>query len=135
MTKYAQFCSVSHPLKASTVVEAFVETIQKLHGILKINVNDRDPIFIGNFWTKLFSCLGTQMAHDSSCHLQSDGKTKIVNKCLEGYICFFHLISRHSGSTGFRWENDGTTYISKFHKKCTLLWHFIDIILHPSQYP
>ena len=33
--------------------------------------------------------LGTQLAHSSSYHPQSDGKTEIVKKCLEGYLRFF----------------------------------------------
>jgi hypothetical protein len=49
LTKYAQFCSLSHPLKASIVATTFMETIQKLHGIPKIIVSDRDPIFTSNF--------------------------------------------------------------------------------------
>ena len=62
-----------------------METIQKLHGNPKIIVSDRD----GNFWTELFSCLGTQLAHSSSYHPQSDGQIEIVKKCLQGYIhCF-----------------------------------------------
>ena len=89
LTKYAHFCALSHPFKASTVATAFMETIQKLHGNSKIVVSDRDPIFTGNFWTKLFSCLGTQLDQSSSYHPQSDGQTEIVNKCLEGYLrCF-----------------------------------------------
>ena len=33
--------------------------------------------------------MGTQLAHSSSCHPQSNGKTEIVNKYLEGYLrCF-----------------------------------------------
>ena len=32
LTKYAQFCTLSHPFKESTVATAFMETIQKLHG-------------------------------------------------------------------------------------------------------
>ena len=86
LTKYAHFCSLSHPFKASTFSTAFMETIQNLHGNSKIIVSDRDPIFTGNFWTKLFSCLGTQLAHSSSYHPQSEGQTNIVNKCLEGYL-------------------------------------------------
>jgi hypothetical protein len=89
LTKYAHFCAPSHPFKASIVTTAFMDTIQKLHGTPKIIVSDRDPIFTANFWTKLFSCLGTQLVHNSSYHPQSDGKTEIVNKCLEGYLrCF-----------------------------------------------
>jgi transposase InsO family protein len=89
LTKYAHFCALSHPFKASTVATAFMETVQKLHGSPKIIVSDRDPIFTGHFWTELFSCLGTQLAHSSSYHPQSNGQTEIVNKCLEGYLrCF-----------------------------------------------
>ena len=74
LTKYAHFCALSHPFSASTVLVAFINTVQKLHGIPKIIVSDRDPIFTGKFWTELFSCLGTQLAHSSSYHPQSDGK-------------------------------------------------------------
>ena len=82
LTKYAHFCALSHPFKVSIVSTAFMEKIQKLQGNPKIIVSDRDPIFTGNFWTKLFSCFGTQLAHSSSYHPQSDGKIEIVNKFL-----------------------------------------------------
>ena len=59
LTKYEHFCALSNPFKVSIVATAFMETIQKLHGNPKIIVSDRDPIFTRNFWTKLFSCLGT----------------------------------------------------------------------------
>jgi hypothetical protein len=79
LTKYAHFCVLSHPFKARIVAIAFMETVQKLHGGPKIIVSDKDPIFTRNFWTKLFSCLGTQLAHSSSYHPQSDYKH--TNKC------------------------------------------------------
>ena len=89
ITKYAQFCALSHPFKVSTVATTFMDTIQKLHGNLRVIVSDRDSIFTGNFLTELFFFLGTQLAHSSSYHPQSDGQTEIVNKCLEGYLrCF-----------------------------------------------
>jgi len=50
MTKYAHFFSLYHPFKNSIVVESFMEIVQELHGISKIIVSDRDPIFTGNFW-------------------------------------------------------------------------------------
>ena len=63
LNKYAQFCALSYPFKANTVATAFTEIVQKLHGTPNIVVSDRDPIFTINFWTKLFSCLGTQLDH------------------------------------------------------------------------
>ena len=63
LTKYAQFWALSHPFKTSTVATAFMKKIQTLQGNPKIIVSDRDPIFTGNFWTELFSCLDTQLAH------------------------------------------------------------------------
>jgi hypothetical protein len=60
-----------------------METLQNLHGVPNIILSDRDPIFIGNFWTELFSCLATQLAHNPSYHHESNGKIEIVNKCLK----------------------------------------------------
>jgi hypothetical protein len=82
LTKYKHFCALSHPFKDSIFSTEFMETSQKLYGSPKIIVSDRDPIFTTHFWTKLFSCLGTQLAHSSSYHPQYDEKTEIVKKCL-----------------------------------------------------
>jgi hypothetical protein len=51
LTKYAHFCALSHPFKASTVATSFMEIVQKIHGSPKTIVSDRDPIFTGHFWT------------------------------------------------------------------------------------
>ena len=39
MKKYIHFFSLSHPFKVSTVVEAFVEIVQKINGIPSIIVS------------------------------------------------------------------------------------------------
>ena len=49
ITKYAHFCALSHPFKASTIPNAFMATVQKIHGTPNIIVSDRDPIFTINF--------------------------------------------------------------------------------------
>ena len=66
-------------------------------------VSVRGPIFIGNFWTELFSCLGTQLAHSSSYQPHSDRKFEIVNKCLEVYIHCFASNKPKNGSIGYLW--------------------------------
>jgi hypothetical protein len=45
LKKYAHFRSLSHPFKASIVAATFMETVQNLHGVPKIIVCDKDPIF------------------------------------------------------------------------------------------
>ena len=89
LTKYAHYCVLSHPFKASIVATKFMDIIQKLHVNPKIIVSDRDPIFTGMFCRELFSCVGTELAHSSSYHSQSNGKTEIVNKCMEGNLISF----------------------------------------------
>lgn len=59
ITKYAHLCSIFYLFKARFVAEAFMDTIQKLHGIPNIIVSERDLIFTRNFCTEIFSCLGT----------------------------------------------------------------------------
>jgi hypothetical protein len=86
--------------KAIIVAATFMETIQKLCGIHKVIVSDRNPIFTSNFWTEIVSCLGTQLYHNSSYHPQSDGKTNIVNKCLEGYL---HCFASDKHTQWFKW--------------------------------
>ena len=80
------FFSLSHPFKESTIDTTFMEAIQNLHGNHTIIVSVKDPTFRRKIWIELFSCLGTQLAHISSYHPQSNGKTQIVNKYLEGYL-------------------------------------------------
>ena len=73
LNKYAHFCALSHPFSTSTIDATFMDIVQNLNGLLNIILSDRDPIFMGKFWTKLFSCLGTQLAHSSYYHPQYDG--------------------------------------------------------------
>ena len=96
---------------------SFMETIQNLHGTPNIIVSDRDPIFTSNFWTELFSCLGTQLDHSSSYHSQNDGQREIVNKCLEGYIRCFVVDKQNNGSSGYPSNNGGITLLSIHNKK------------------
>ena len=106
--------------------------IQKIHGTPNIIVHDRDPIFNGIFWTKLFSCLGTQLAHSSSYHPQFDGQREIVKNVWKGIFHDLQLINKHNGSSGYPWQNGGIILPSIHHKKWPHLWHCMATIHHPS---
>ena len=67
-----------------------MKEIQRLHGFPKVIFNYRDPKFIRNFWKDLWKIMGTTLDLSSTYHPQTDGQIKIVNKCLECYLCCFY---------------------------------------------
>jgi hypothetical protein len=89
LSKYAHFCALQHAFTTSTVAQIFMDRVFKLHGMPHSIVSDRDPTFTRNFWQELFKLQGTQLHLNTSYHPQTDGQTKIVNKCLETYLMCF----------------------------------------------
>lgn len=73
LTKSAHLIPLSHPYTALVVAAKFVVNIIKLHGIPRSILNDRDPIFISNFWKELWKTQGTTLHMSSAYHPQSDG--------------------------------------------------------------
>ncbi|MCH86637.1 hypothetical protein A2U01_0007496, partial [Trifolium medium] len=88
LTKYSHFMPQKSDYSSKSVAEAFMENIVKLHGVPKSIVSDRDKVFTSAFWNQLFKLQGTSLAY----HLQTDGQSEALNKCLEMYLrCFtFH---------------------------------------------
>lgn len=49
-------------------------------------VSVRDPVFTSSFWRELFQLQGISLAFNSAYHLQFDGQTEALNKCVEIYL-------------------------------------------------
>eukprot|EP00253_Pinus_taeda_P017880 PITA_17880 len=86
LTKYAHFFAISAHYTTTQVAELFFREIFRLHGLPKTIVNDRDSHFMVGFWQELFRLVGTELTPSTRYHPQTDGKTEIVNKWLEGYL-------------------------------------------------
>eukprot|EP00253_Pinus_taeda_P035933 PITA_35933 len=86
LAKFSHFFVISAQSSVSHVAELFFKEVFRLHNLPKAIVNDRDNKFIGGFWQELFRLVDIELTPSTSYHLQTDGKTKIVIKWLEGYL-------------------------------------------------
>jgi len=86
LIKYCHLIVLSYPYTASSVVERFLDTVYKLHGLPSKIIIDRDPLFTSTFWKDLMQRLGVQLNYNTAYHPQTDGQTERVNQCIETYL-------------------------------------------------
>ncbi|KAH9726762.1 Endonuclease [Citrus sinensis] len=98
-SKYAAFIAAPIDCKADEAARLFVKHIGKLWGVPKSIVSDRDPRFIGRFWTELFKMLGTDLKFSTSFHPQTNGQTERINGLLKMYLR--HYRSEATGKSPF----------------------------------
>lgn len=91
LSKYGQFTPLPPHFSSTIVIEAFLHSVVKHHGLPRTIVSDRDKTFTSTFWRHLMKLQGTKLCFTSAYHPQSDGQSEALNKCLEMYLrCFVH---------------------------------------------
>jgi hypothetical protein len=86
LTKASHFVPVKSTYKATNIIDIYMREIDKLHGVPKTIVSDRDPKFTSNFWKGLFKEIETSMNFSTTYHLESDGQTERVNQVIEDML-------------------------------------------------
>ena len=82
LSKYGHFMGLRHPFSAHSIASVFVHEVVHLRDFPKSIVSYTDSI-------SLFKSQGTSLKMSTAYHPQTDGQTKIVNRCIETRLCCF----------------------------------------------
>ena len=82
-SKYAHFGPLQTSNMTIHVADLFCFMVICLHGVPRSIISDRDPLFTSKFWKNVFKLMGTKLRMSSAYHPQTDGQTKVLDKCLE----------------------------------------------------
>ena len=83
LTKMAHFVPCHKEITPEETVDLFIDSCQKLHGVPKVIVSDRDPQFIGKLWQSFMGKLHTKLNMSTARHPQTDGLTKRFNEAMQ----------------------------------------------------
>jgi len=89
LSKFAYFIPLPPDFTTPKVVEVFIKQVVSIHGLPQSIVSDRKKKFTNKFWEQCCKGLGIRLARSYAYHPESDDQTKVLNRCLEMYLCCY----------------------------------------------
>ena len=139
LTKSAHFLAIRNNWSLDKLVELYVNTIVRLHGVPSSIVSDRDSRFQSKFWKELQKALGTRLDFSTAFHPATDGQTERTIQTLEDMLraCVLDLQGsweRHLPLVEFSYNNSYQAsigmapYEALYGRRCRtpLCWSDID---------
>ena len=113
LSKYGHFLVLSHPFTALQVARVYLDNIFKLHGQPKSIVNDKDAVFLSDFWKHQFMVHGTQFFNVICLSSGYDGQTRLLIDVFRHIQSVCALIKAKIGVLGYHQQNGGIILILK----------------------
>jgi transposase InsO family protein len=86
LTKMCHFVATTSSATAEQTAQLYFNHVWKLHGVPRVIISDRDPLFTSLFTQALCKSLGTKQGLSTAYHPQTDGQTERVNRVLEDML-------------------------------------------------
>lgn len=86
LTKMVHLVATTTRATAEETATLFLNHVWKYHGVPRVVVTDRDPLFTSAFTRALCRMMGTKQALSTAYHPQTDGQTERVNRVLEDML-------------------------------------------------
>ena len=82
LTKMAHFVPCHKKIIAEESAELFISNCYRSHGVPKVIVSDRDPMFVEKFWQSFMRKLNTKLNMSNVRHPRTNGLTERVDQTM-----------------------------------------------------
>ena len=85
----AHLAAVQDSIDGKGTAMMLIDRVFRQYGLPPAIISDRDPRFTGNFWTSIFTVLGTRLDMSTADHPQTNGQTERVNRVIADVLRSF----------------------------------------------